>query len=208
MRRGVVMGVALALVGLGGGASEGAAQVSWDGPMLVSPSTPAGWGVHLVDLDPGNSLGFLATYRGRPAPVGLGFRIGVVEGVSDDVAVVAGVDAGGQIRLADADENLGLMWFVGGGAGVDGDVRVSVPAGLSLGYSFDEPSVSFRPYVAPRVVLDAFLGDELGREDDLDLGFAVEVGLDLLFDPAFGIRAAGSFGDRDAVSIGAIFPAG
>lgn len=177
-----------------------AAQVAWDGPMLMAPGAPAGWGFHLVDPHPGDGLGGLVTWRSNPAPVGLGFRGGLFEGRRDDLALVGGVDVSGRIHRGGGEVPLDVIWFLGAGAGIDDDVLLSFPAGIALGWSFQGDNVAFRPYVAPRMVLDAFLGDE--RDDDLDLGAAVEVGMDLAFDPRWAIRFAGSFGDRDAVSIG------
>lgn len=177
-------------------------QVAWDGPMLMAPGAPAGWGFHLVDPHPGGGLGGLVTWRSDPAPVGLGFRVGLFEGRRDDLALVGGVDFSGRVHRGTGEVPFDVIWFAGVGAGIDDDVLLSFPAGLSLGWSFQGDNVAFRPYVAPRLVLDAFLGDD--RDDDLDLGAAVEVGLDLAFDPSWAIRAAGSFGDRDAVSIGIV----
>lgn len=189
------------------------AQVAWDGPMLMAPGAPAGWGFHLVDPHPGDGLGGLVTWRSAPAPVGLGFRGGLFEGFRDDVAIVGGVDVSGTIHRGEGEVPLDVIWFAGAGAGIDDDLVLSFPAGISLGWSFAGDDVAFRPYVAPRMVLDAFLGDDggpgEGRDDsDLDLGLAVEVGLDLAFDPEWAIRAAGSFGDRDAVSIGVVLTPG
>lgn len=183
-----------------------AAQVAWDGPMLMAPGSPAGWGFHLVDPHPGSGLGGLVTWRSNPAPVGLGFRAGLFEGVRDDLALVGGVDVSGAIHRGQGEVPVDVIWFVGAGAGIDDDVLLSFPAGIAVGWSFQGDNVAFRPYLAPRMVLDAFLGDE--RDDDLDLGVAVEIGLDLAFDPRWAIRTAGSFGDRDAVSIGVVLTPG
>jgi len=188
------------------------AQPAWDAPMLLAPGSPAGWGFHLVDADPGGDLGGLVTWRANPAPVGLGFRVGLVEGVRDDVALIGGVDVAGSLYRGSGDAPVDIMWLAGAGLGIDDDIRMSFPLGLAFGWSFNGPDVQFRPYLAPRLVLDAFLGDdEDGRgrgDDDLDLGFAGEVGLDLSFGQPWAIRTAASFGDRDALSIGISLPAG
>jgi hypothetical protein len=181
-------------------------QVAWDGPMLMAPGAPAGWGFHLVDPHPGDGLGGLVTWRSNPAPVGLGFRAGLFEGVRDDLGLVGGVDVSGTIHRGTGEVPTDVIWFVGAGAGIDDDLLLSFPAGIALGWSFQGDNVAFRPYVAPRLVLDAFVGDD--REDDLDLGVAVEIGLDLAFDPDWAIRTAGSFGDRDAVSVGIVLTPG
>lgn len=185
------------------------AQAAWDGPMLLAPGSPAGWGFHLVDPAPGDGIGGLVTYRANPAPVGLGFRVGVVEGARNDVALIGGVDVSGVLMRGEGETPIDVMWLAGAGAGIDDDVLLSFPVGISAGIAFNGPEVQFRPYVAPRIVLDAFLGDDdQGERDDLDLGFALEFGLDLAFGQPWAIRAAASVGDRDAISIGINLPTG
>lgn len=183
--------------------SSSSAQVAWDGPMLMAPGAPAGWGFHLVDPHPGDGLGGLVTWRADPAPVGLGFRAGIFEGNRDDLGIVGGVDLSGTLHRGTDDAPFDVIWFAGAGVGIDDDLLASFPLGLAAGWSFTGPNVAFRPYVAPRMVLDAFFGDEA---EDLDLGAAVEVGLDLAFSPTFAIRTAASVGDREAVSIGLAVP--
>lgn len=183
---------------------EARGQIAWDAPMLMAPGAPAGWGIHLVDPHPGNGLGVLGTWRAAPAPVGIGFRVGLFEGARDDFGVVLGFDVAGTLHRGTDDAPFDVIWFSGGGAGIDDDLLVSIPLGLSAGWSFNEPGFALRPYVAPRMILDIFVGD--GRDDDLDLDAAVEIGADLAFSPNFAIRTAVSFGGRDALSIGLAWP--
>jgi hypothetical protein len=193
------------------GAGDLRAQAAWETPMLMAPGAPAGWGFHLVDPDYGG-VGGLVTWRGEPAPIGLGFRGGLLEGVRDDLALVAGVDVSGVIHRGAGDVPVDVIWFSGAGAGLDDDLLISIPAGISVGWSFSGDEVQFRPYVAPRLVLDAYIDDDdrgPGRgDDDLDLSAALEIGLDLGFDPRWALRTAASLGDRDAVSIGIVLTPG
>jgi hypothetical protein len=193
--------------------SPASAQSPWDGPMLLAPGSPAGLGIHLVDPSSGDGIGGLVTWRANPAPVGLGFRVGVVEGRFDDVAFTGGVDVSGTLYSGDDDVPFDVIWLAGAGVGVDDDVLLSFPLGVSAGFAFNGPEVQFRPYIAPRFVFDAFFGDgrrdgdgSPRRDDDLDLGFALEFGLDLAFGQPWAIRTAASVGDRDALSIGVNFP--
>lgn len=191
-------------------AAPATAQVAWDAPSLMAPGSPSGWGVHLFDPDPGD-LGVFATFRSAPAPIGLGFRIGIAEGYRDDLAILGGVDFSGAIHQGTGDPPLDVIWFAGAGIGFEDDALLSFPAGISLGWAFAGDEVAFRPYVAPKIVLDAFLGDEdrpgrFGGDDDLDLSAALELGMDLAFSPTFAIRAGASLGNRDAVSIGIQLP--
>jgi hypothetical protein len=185
-------------------------QSAWDAPMLMAPGAPAGWGFHLVDPHPGNGLGVMGMWRSAPAPVGLGFRLGLYEGAGDDLALIGGVDVSGTLHRGTDDAPFDVIWFAGGGLGIDDDVLLSFPLGISAGWSFSEPGFALRPYVAPRLVLDVYIADDgPGNRrggDDLDLDGAVEIGADLAFSPSFAIRAAVSFGGRDALSIGVAIP--
>lgn len=185
-------------------------QVVWDGPMLVSPGAAAGWGLHLIDPHPGDGIGGLFTWRANPAPVGMGFRVGVVDGNFDNPALIAGLDVAGEVYAVDEEDfSLDVMWFAGAGFGLDDVLTLSFPLGMAVGWTFQDENLALRPYVAPRMVVDAILGDlpaGAPPRDDFDLGFAAEVGVDLAWTSRFGIRAAGSFGDREAISVGVTFP--
>jgi len=205
-RRSSLLAVAVAL----SMASPAMGQVAWDAPSLMAPGSPAGWGIHLFDSDPGD-LGVFATWRAAPAPLGLGIRFGIAEGYRNDLAILGGVDVSGALYEASEEVPMNVIWFLGAGAGIENDILLSFPAGVSLGWVFQGDEVAFRPYVAPKIILDAFLGDEdrpgrFGDDDDLDLGAALEFGLDLAFSSTFAIRAGASVGDREAVSIGVQLP--
>jgi hypothetical protein len=151
------------------------------------------------------------TWRTSPFPVGVGFRAGLFDGARDDLAITAGVDFGGEIHRGDDDAPFDVVWFTGLGVGVDDGALLSVPLGIAAGWALGDDGFAFRPYLAPRIVLDAYLdddgpGEERGRDDDLDLDAALELGADLAFSASFVLRAAASFGGRDAVSIGIGLP--
>jgi hypothetical protein len=194
------------IVSLAALARPAQAQVVWDGPMMMTPGAPAGWGLHLVEAHPGDAAGGLFTWRANPAPVGLGFRFGVTEGSPNGAALLGGVDVAGSVYSTSEDDfDLGVLWFAGAGLAVDDWTTISLPVGMSVGWAFQEENLAFRPYVAPRMVVDARFGDS-APEDEFDLGFALEVGVDFAFSQSFGIRAAGSFVDREALSLGITFP--
>ena len=192
-------------------AAQGAeAQVAWDAPMLVAPGSPPGLGIHLVDPE-GDGVGALVTWRSQPFPVGIGFRAGLFDGNRSDLGLTAGIDLGGALYRGSDETPVDVVWFTGVGLGIDDGALLSVPLGVSAGWVFADEQVAFRPYVAPRMVLDAYLDDDgpgegRGRDDDLDLDAAIELGADLAFSSNFIIRAAASFGGRDAVSIGVGLP--
>jgi glutamate synthase domain-containing protein 3 len=78
--------------------------------------------------------------------------------------------------------------------------RISVPLGLTTGHSFRGEGAVFTPYVTPRVMFDAFSGDDRARSTALAL--AVDIGLDLDLLRDFKIRFGASVGDRDALAVG------
>ena len=193
-------------------------QVTWDGPLLISPETPQGWSAFLVDPSEGSGIGFLGTWRGG-GPVG--YRVGLAEAethhhhhVDDlhhdhhELSVFGGVDFSSRMVDASDDFPLHVSWVAGAGLGVGDDFIVSFPLGISLGRGFQAESVVFRPYLTPRLVLDAHFrqghSDHHG-EDDLNLGLALDFGLDIAFDPGWEVRFGVSLGERDALAIGASF---
>jgi hypothetical protein len=176
-------------------------QVAWDGPLMVSPSTPPGWGLYLADPSPGSGIGVISSWRsGGP----LGFRIGLAEDTQEELAVFGGVDVSGYFMRASDDFPVDIDWVTGAGFGVGDSFLMSFPLGLSVGRELVTDDLWFNPYITPRVVLDAYLGGDR-PEDTLTLGLAVDLGMDISFDPGWAVRFAGSIGDRRALAIGVSF---
>lgn len=181
------------------------AQVAWESPLLVGPNSPAGLGIHLTDPWPGSGIGAMATWRTSSAPGGLGLRGGIGEGVNDDLAGFGGVDVSGYLVRASQDVPLDILWVSGVGLGVGDHVLVTFPLGISLGRTFHEEGVGFTPYATPRLVLDGSLGRDV-PDDDLDLGFVLDLGADIDFGSPWTIRFGASIGEHEALSIGMVFP--
>jgi hypothetical protein len=177
------------------------AQVPWDSPLLVGPSTPDGWGVYLSDPSAGSGIGVFTTWR----PGGtFGFRVGLAEDHNEDLAVFGGLDATGEILRVSEDFPLDVNWVAGAGFGVGDFSVLSFPFGASIGRELFADNVRFNPYVTPRVILDLYLGDEPPR-DALDLEFAIDLGFDVAFESGWTVRFGGSLGDREALAIGINF---
>ena len=71
--------------------------------------------------------------------------------------------------------------------------------------------------MAPRLVLDAYIGDDdihthhgddyhRHNRDDLDLSFALDIGADFSPSGTWAVRFGASLGDRDGLAIGFSFP--
>ncbi len=183
------------------------AQVAWDAPILVSPAAPTGWGVFLADPAGSGGIGVLSTFRpGGP----LGYRIGIAEGRGardNGISVLVGADFSTPLLRSSDDVPFDVSWFTGVGAGIGEGMLISFPLGVSLGYDMEADGVWFNPSIAPRVFLDTRLGgpDEPGDENEIRLGLAVDLGMDLSFDPGWAIRFGASLGDRRALAIGLSF---
>lgn len=184
------------------------AQAAWDSPLLLPPRPQPGIGIFLADMD-GAGLALLGTWRSATWDYGL--RFGLAEGSGDDdLSIFGGVDFMGMINSASTDFPLDVDWVLGAGAGIGDGLRISAPAGLTLGIAFQSEGARFIPYLTPRVVLDAFLGGG-DDDDDLDLDFALDLGLDVRLMSGAGalagksIRFGASLGDRDAIAIGLVF---
>lgn len=197
----VMVAAGLAMPGLA------SAQAAWDAPLLLPPRPQPGLGLFLADMA-GGGLGILGTWRSTTWDYGL--RFGIAEGSGDeDLTVFGGADFMGLINTATSDFPLDIDWVVGVGAGIGDGVLISVPAGLTLGVSFQGEDARFIPYATPRVILDAAFGNDQ-RDSELDLGIAVDLGLDLRLmrgGPLAGksIRFGASIGDHDALAVGIVF---
>jgi hypothetical protein len=192
---------------------EAWAQVAWDAPLLLPPRAEQGLGLYLINAAPGD-VGIVGTWRSGRGPQSIGLRVGLAEDFRDDATLFGGVDVAGTLTRASADFPLDIDWVLGGGIGIGDDVLLTIPLGLTIGHTFVGDGVRFIPYVSPRVVVDAVFGDDnrFNRGDDkLELNFVADIGVDLRFQPGWGIRFGTTFGDvgnfrkREALAIGIIF---
>jgi len=191
---------------LSGQAQPAEAQVAWDAPFFVPPRAGTGWGLALLDPAPGD-LGVLGFWRGRSGTIGL--RGGLAERGDDELSAFAGIDWAGPLVRRSSDFPLDLDWIIGAGLSAGDEILLSFPFGVTLGAAFAAESVAFGPYLSPRLVLDAWTGDDRPpndrpgrRRDRLDLELAVDLGLDVAFDPGWTLRFGATLGDRDALAIG------
>jgi hypothetical protein len=183
-------------------ASSAQAQVKWDSPFLVAPRPAPGLGLYLVDLD-GAGVGALVTWL--PSATSWGFRGGIAERCcrSDGIAAILGADVSIALTRNSTEMPLDIDAILGVGAGIADDLIVSVPLGLTIGHTFTGQGAQFTPYAIPRISVDAWFGDS--RDENLDLEFTVDIGLDLRFQQGWLVRFGGSIGDRDGIGIGIVF---
>ncbi len=178
-------------------------QTLWDSPALISPVAPAGVSVFLIDAA-GGKLGGLATFRHDAGPVGLGYRVALVDqgGVDGGLAVSAGVDISGFLSRAVEGSEVDVVWWSGGGIGIGDETVVSIPLGLIIGWSGSGGDVILSPYGGGHVSLDI----ASGPGDSVELSGVVDLGLDLVLSSGWLIRFGATIGDRDALAIGVKLP--
>ncbi|MBI4545403.1 MAG: hypothetical protein HY703_09420 [Gemmatimonadetes bacterium] len=183
------------------------AQVVWDAPLLVPPQPAPGLGLFLVN-PAGGELALLGVWRAASSRQ-LQLRLGIADDARDEISVYGGVDIGGSLNRSSAQFPLDVGWVLGAGLGAGDWVLLSIPLGLSIGRTFRGNGASFTPYLSPRVVLDGSFGRDLpppAEEDELDLDFAVDLGIDLAFQRTWMIRFGATLGnDREALAIGVVF---
>ena len=184
---------------------EASAQVPWDSPFLVGPGSPQGLSLLLVD--PGPGLGAMVQWTGPARNVRVGYRLGLGEDRHDDLVAFGGVDLSGPLATHGPDFPLDVIWVTGVGAGVGNESLVSVPVGVSLGRVVDAEEVQIHPYFGPRLLVDLFADDERS-DDDMELGFALDLGVDMAFSGRWALRVGASVGDREGVALGFLLPVG
>jgi len=180
-----------------------AAQIPWDSPWLLPPRAPDGFGIFLVDAS-GGDLGVMGMFR-SPS-YNFGIRAGIAEAPSNELGVFGGLDFSGQLTRSTEEFPLDIDWLVGVGVGIVDGALISAPLGLTLGHEFEGDGVGFTPFLSPRVVLDACLDCGFRNDDnDLNLEFAADIGLDLRVTRSFIVRFGATLGDRSGVGIGIFF---
>ncbi len=178
---------------------------------MLSPSAPAGLGLHFIDygLAPANGAGGLVTWRSAAAPHGVGLRFAVAKLRDGERPLFAG---GADFAIAMFDRTTALpvdaVWTSGIGAAWADYLQLAVPVGFAAGHAFEGTSVWFNPYVSTRIVFEVMAGED--RPDDFDASLAADVGFDLAFDRGRDLvfRIATSLGDRHAFVAGITAGAG
>lgn len=204
MRRVFALTLTLALLAT----ARVSAQAVWDAPSFMHAATPSGLTLALTDSDPGSGLAFLAMWRRAAAPVGLGFRGGLAEAPGDDLAALFGVDVSGALPGIGGTNGPTALWWTGGGVTVGDRFAASFPLGLSFGWTLDDESVAFIPYVGAHVVLDVFEDGPGDDDDNLDLEGVFDFGVDLSFPSGWVGRFGAALGGRESLGIGFRVPSG
>jgi hypothetical protein len=201
--KGKLIRTGLAVAALAFSPLRAAAQIPWDSPWLLPPNAEDGFGLFLIDVA-GGDLGVMGMFR-SPS-YNFGIRAGIAEARGDDLGVFGGLDFNGDLTRSTTEFPLDIDWLVGIGVGIVNGALISAPLGLTLGHEFQGDGIGFVPFLSPRVVLDACLDcDDRNDDNDLNLDFAADIGLDLKVTRSFLIRFGATLGDREGVGIGIFF---
>ena len=181
-----------------------AGQIAWDGPALVSPAVPSGFGLFVTN-PAGGDIGALGTFRHVAGPVGLGYRAAIAEeSGSGDLAVSGGVDVAGFLARGVEGSEVDVIWWTGGGVGFGSETLFTAPLGVMIGWTGSGGEVVLSPYGGAHVVLDLSSGDG----DNLRFDAVVDLGLDLVLRSGWMVRFGASLGDRESLALGIKLPGG
>lgn len=182
-----------------GGPGAVSAQTAWEAPPLISPAVPSGASLFLVNPH-GGDLGGLITYRHAAGPVGMGYRFAMTDqNGGDGLAVSGGIDFSGFLSRAVEGSEVDVMWWSGIGAGFGEETVVSFPLGAIIGWTGRGGDVVLSPYGGGHVTLDVTTIDS----DNVTLGGSFDIGADLSLSNGWLVRFGATFGDREALAIGA-----
>ncbi len=181
------------------------AQIAPDTPRLISPHGSGGLAVFYLDPGtlPGDDEALLGTWAMPGLPKGVRLRGGVGRGPGAVDAVFGGIDVQAPLLRGKAAMPFDLDWQTGVGMSVGDYTLVTLPLGLSGGFSFTSGSVWIAPYLTAGLAADFRLGDD-APEKSFEVSPSLDIGLDLAFDRNRKIvfRSAASLGDRQAVAFG------
>jgi hypothetical protein len=185
------------------------AQLAWETPRMLGPSSPRGLAVHWLQAEtlPGDGEAIMATWQFPGLPEGVFLRGGAGTGANDESAAFGGVDVRSQISAARPGQPLDIAWIAGAGVGVGDYLLFTVPVGLTAGHTWASGSVWFSPYIGVGLAMDyrrELDDDSAIPDDEFDVYPTADLGVDLALDPSrrFVIRAGASLGDRQAIALG------
>jgi hypothetical protein len=126
------------------------------------------------------------------------------ESGSGDVAVSGGIDVAGFLARGVENSEVDVIWWAGGGVGVGNESVFTAPLGVMIGWTGAGGEVVLSPYGGAHVVLDL----ASGGGDNVRFDAVVDLGLDLVLNSGWMIRAGASFGDRESLALGVKLPGG
>jgi hypothetical protein len=193
--RALFAGAALSLVAVPAGA-QAFAYPSFQTPRVAQREYNFG----LADADIGTSLLF-QWREGSGSRNQLSLDVGFTD-TDVNSAFFLGGQFGRQLATSNASMPFDVLFTVGANlAHLGGDNSVNafrIPIGVSAGHVFPlEGGMAITPYIHPRLVI-AHCGDCF--VDDTNLGLEFDLGGELKFSPAFGVRLSASFGNDDILN--------
>jgi len=183
-------------------ASTAGAQ-TWDAPLFFSPKPMDEIGLYYVRSNASafspDANGLKAIWR-QSGNINLGVHLGA--GDLDDVGntIIIGAELSNPLSSF-SNSQFAVAWQVGAGAMFGGDyAELSVPLGVSIGLNLgSEGSFGILPYVHPRVSYDLIsvqITDDI-EENESNIGFAVDLGVDVSLGSRFILKAAYTIGNKN-----------
>ncbi|MEJ2186838.1 MAG: hypothetical protein P8Z36_12980 [Gemmatimonadota bacterium] len=193
MKRFVVMVVGLVLLGV----PAGLAGQAWETPSFLPPRPGNDAGLYLTNGD-GYDLGLAGLWRSG----NLGVRVDFFDtNIGSRLGV--GAETHGFLLAAGPDFPVDVSWTAAGGIVVgNGLTSLWIPAGVSIGRTFELQQISVQPYLHPRIGLSA---NWYNGGSNADLNAVLEFGSDIYLNKDWTFRVAFDVGDYGALGIGAAY---
>jgi hypothetical protein len=157
-------------------------------PSYMAPRSSSDIGIYLSD-GPGD-FAIEGIWRRAGGSWDLGLRGGLAD--TRDLGILLGAELRNPLRTG-APLDLAVTGHAQGLIIPDADSGAGFLAGLSIGYTFESPDISFTPYLHPRAGIIAGFG-----ADDLDLELLADLGFDVRINQSLELRFGIAFEDMGA----------
>lgn len=179
---------------------------SFDVPSFRTPFAENGLGVYAFSPE-ADEYGGLLTFRRAGKRTDVGLRGGYLN-IADHAAYTMGVEVAR--TTAPREGSRGAAALVTGfdvGWAPDTDrARARLPLGIVWGHRREAGGLAYIPYLHPRILLDVDFEDAGdGWDEDLDLGFAMDLGFDAEIQRSLLLRFAATLGREAAIGAGVAF---
>lgn len=179
---------------------------TFDVPSFRTPFVENGVGVYAFSPQ-ADEYGGLLTWRQAGERTDVGLRGGYLN-VADQAAYTLGVEVARTTAPREGSRGAAALvtGFEVGWAPDEDRARARLPLGIVWGHRREAAGLAYIPYLHPRVLLDVDFEDAGGGwDEDLDLGFAVDLGFDAEIQRSMLLRFAATLGHEAAIGAGVAF---
>lgn len=178
------------------------ARAQFDVPSYLPPRPGDDVGIYLAPKIGDADYAFQGIWRQR-GNLNLGLRVGYID-LGTTGAIVVGVDSWGLFAEAGEQFPVDMAWTLGAGAAFNGGTLLELPAGVTIGRTFDVEPVTLQVYGHPRLALLIQPGasdnavDPDATDDELFVEGLFDVGVDAILNEDLKLRLGITLGSTRA----------